>query len=85
MIYTRTAMRSWFFHTQRIMSLPIYLVIVVIRHFFVGAIYAGAENIYKMLYALGVVIIGVAAYFQNYVKHLLKITLKVSYQKALVF
>lgn len=43
----------------------IYLVISGIRHFFVGAIYAGAGSIYKMLYALGSVVIGVAAGFQN--------------------
>lgn len=46
----------------------IYLVIGGIRHFFVGAIYAGAGSIYKMLYALGSVVIGVAAGFQYVVK-----------------
>ena len=46
----------------------IYLVIGGIRHFFVGAIYAGAGGIYKMLYALGSVVIGVAAGFQYVVK-----------------
>ena len=46
----------------------IYLVISGIRHFFIRAIHAGAGGIYKMLYALSAVVIGVAAGFQNIVK-----------------